>query len=100
MGYPYCVVALCSGDRNSETRYPMRATVYWQWTIQSQGDIFFNDLAQGIVRHASLDAAGNVTDVNTFANDAAFVVQMVEEPDELLYYVNLVQGTVGRWVLT
>ncbi|MFK8182233.1 MAG: PQQ-dependent sugar dehydrogenase [Phormidesmis sp.] len=63
-----------------------------------QGDLFFNDLGQGIVRNVSLDAQGNVASVDTFATGASFVVQMIEGPDGLLYYVNLVNGTVGRWV--
>ncbi len=65
-----------------------------------QGDLFFNDLGQGIVRNVSFDSAGNISGVETFATGASFVVQMVEGPDELMYYVNLVNGTVGRWVFT
>ena len=63
-----------------------------------QGDLFFNDLGQGIVRNVSLDASGNVTDVETFTTGATYVVQIIEGPDGLLYYVNLLSGTVGRWV--
>ncbi len=63
-----------------------------------QGDLFFNDLGQGIVRNVSFDLAGNVANVETFTTGAAFVVQMAQGPDELMYYVNLVDGTVGRWV--
>jgi len=65
-----------------------------------QGDLFFNDLGQGIVRNVSLDEAGNVTSVETFATGASYVVQMIEGPDGLLYYVNLVNGTVGRWAFS
>lgn len=64
-----------------------------------QGDIFFNDLGQGIVRHASVDANGNVTDVNTFATGANVVVAISEGPDGALYYVDLDDGNVGRWEL-
>ena len=63
-----------------------------------QGDLFFNDLGQGIVRNVSFDLAGNVANVETFATGAVYVVQMAQGPDELMYYVNLVEGTVGRWV--
>ena len=74
-----------------------KGTVYDQ---AYQGDLFFNDLGQGIVRNVSLDANGNVASVDTFATGTSYVVQMIEGPDELLYYVNLVNGTVGRWVFS
>lgn len=63
-----------------------------------QGDLFFNDLGQGIVRNISFDASGNITDVSTFTTDAEVVVQMVQGPDGNLYFVDLDNGTVGRWV--
>jgi glucose/arabinose dehydrogenase len=62
-----------------------------------QGNVFFNDLGQGIVRHASIDASGNVTDVNVFATGANVVVQISEGPDGFLYFADLDDGTVGRW---
>lgn len=65
-----------------------------------QGDLFFNDLGQGIMRNVSLDANGNVVSVDTFATGTSYVVQMIEGPDGLLYYVNLLNGTVGRWVFS
>lgn len=63
-----------------------------------QGDLFFNDLGQGIVRNISLDASGNITDVQTFATGANVVVQIVQGPDGNMYYVDLDDGTIGRWV--
>ncbi|MEO1393970.1 MAG: DUF4347 domain-containing protein [Cyanobacteria bacterium J06634_5] len=69
------------------------------YDAQYQGDLFFNDLGQGIVRNISFDEAGNIESIDTFDTNSAFVVQMVEGPDDLLYYVNLVQGTVGRWTV-
>ncbi|MCM2369297.1 DUF4347 domain-containing protein [Rhodopirellula sp. ICT_H3.1] len=63
------------------------------------GDLFFNDLGQGIVRHASLDAEGNVIDVQTFVTGANVVVAISQGPDDVLYFVNLHYGQVGRWEL-
>ena len=62
-----------------------------------QGDLFFNDLGQGIVRNISFDGAGNIESVETFDTGAEIVVQMVEGPDGNLYYVDLDDGEVGRW---
>ena len=62
-----------------------------------QGDIFFNDIGQGIVYNVSFDDAGNVTSFTTFTTGARFVVQIVEAPDGSLYYVDLDDGFVGRW---
>ena len=64
---------------------------------QYQGDLFFNDLGQGIVRNISFDDSGNITSVDTFATGANVVVQIIEGPDGSLYYVDLDDGLVGRW---
>ena len=63
-----------------------------------KGDLFFNDLGQGIVRNVSLDANGNVTDIETFATGAQVVVHITQGPDGALYYTDLDDGQVGRWV--
>ena len=65
---------------------------------QYKGDLFFNDLGQGIVRNISLDANGNVTDTEIFTTGANIVVDIAEGPDDLLYYVDLDDGQIGRWV--
>ncbi|MFN3189228.1 MAG: PQQ-dependent sugar dehydrogenase [Aureliella sp.] len=62
-----------------------------------RGDIFFNDLGQGIVRHGDVDADGNISNVQTFTTGARIVVQIVQGPDGNLYFVDLDDGTVGRW---
>jgi len=64
---------------------------------QYQNNLFFNDLGQGIVRNATIDATGRVTNVETFATGAVYVVQIVQGRDGNLYYVDLDDGTVGRW---
>ena len=61
------------------------------------GDLFFNDLGQGIVYNVSFDADGNVAAFNTFTTGANIVVQIIEGPDGSLYYVDLDDGTIGRW---
>jgi glucose/arabinose dehydrogenase len=63
------------------------------------GDLFFNDLGQGIVRNVSFNAAGAVTQVQTFVTGARYVVAMKQGPDGYLYYVDLDDGVVGRWIL-
>src|SRR6056297_587412 len=62
-----------------------------------QGDVFFNDLGQGIVRHASINPDGSVADVNTFTIGAGIVVAISEGPDGALYYVDLNDNKIGRW---
>lgn len=64
---------------------------------QYQGDVFFNDLGQGIVRHASINLDGSVGDVNVFATDANVVVAISQGPDGVLYYVDLDSNKIGRW---
>ena len=62
-----------------------------------QGDLFFNDLGQGIVRNVSFDESGNVASVDTFTTGANVVVQIKQGPDDRLYFVDLDDGLVGRW---
>ncbi|WP_235033213.1 DUF4347 domain-containing protein [Rubripirellula obstinata] len=64
-----------------------------------QGDVFFNDLGQGIVRHASINPDGSVGDVNVFTTGANVVVAISEGPDGALYYVDLDDSKIGRWEL-
>lgn len=63
-----------------------------------RGDLFFNDLGQGIVRNISFNEDGTISTVETFATGANIVVQIKQGPDGNLYYVDLNDGTVGRWV--
>jgi glucose/arabinose dehydrogenase len=80
--------AIVLGDIYTGDAYP----------AEYQGDLFFNDLGQGIVRNISFDAAGNISSVDTFATGARIVVQIVQGPDGNMYFVDLDDGTVGRWV--
>jgi len=63
-----------------------------------QGDVFFNDLGQGIVRNISFNADGTIEKTETFATGANAVVQIVQGRDGNLYFVDLDDGKIGRWV--
>ena len=63
------------------------------------GGLFFNDLGQGIVRYATFDESGNLSSVQTFTTGARIVVQITVGPDGNLYYVDLDDGTIGRWLV-
>ena len=80
-------------------RYRRQSVVVDAYSLPSQyqGDLFFNDLGQGIVRHVSFDASGNVESVDTFTSGAEIVVQIIEGPDGGLYYVDLDDNLVGQW---
>ena len=79
--------AIVMGDVYRGSAYPS----------QFQGNLFFNDLGQGIVRTVKLTSAGAVESVSTFTTGAQYVVQMKLGTDGLMYYVDLDNGTVGRW---
>jgi glucose/arabinose dehydrogenase len=81
--------ALIAGDIYLGSAYPSE---YF-------GNLFFNDLGQGIVRRVSFDASGAVEQIQVFATGAIFVVQIIQGPDELLYYVDLDDGLIGRWLI-
>lgn len=67
------------------------------YPAEFQGDVFFNDLGQGLVRNANLDADGNVISAQNFATGAGIVVSIQQGPDGTLHYVDLDDGLVGRW---
>ena len=64
----------------------------------TKATLFVNDLGQGIVRAVSFDSNGDVDEVRTFTTGAQIVVQIVQGPDGNLYYVDLNDNTIGRWV--
>jgi len=80
--------AIVMGDVYRGTTYPSEYI----------GDVFVNDLGQGIVRNISFDASGNVSDVDIFTTGAAAFVQIVQGPDGNLHWVDLGGGRVGRWL--
>ena len=82
--------AIVMGDVYTGDAYPDRY----------QGDLFFGDLGQGIIRNISFDGSGNISNIETFDIEDPYIVQMVEGPDDQLYYVNQLNGTVKRWVFS
>lgn len=80
--------AIVSGAIYRGTTYP----------AEYQGNIFVNDLGGGIVRALQLDGDGEVTGSQTFTTGARIVVKIVEGPDGNLYYADLDDGKIGRWV--
>ena len=67
--------------------------------LKYEGDLFYNDLYRGVIRHANVGPNGELTGVETFATGAQFVVDIQQGADGSLYYANLLNGTVGRWEL-
>lgn len=65
--------------------------------IQYEGDLFYNDLYRGVIRHADVAADGSLSNVQVFTTGAAFVTDIQQSPGGSLYYVNLIEGTFGRW---
>ncbi|MGI9473202.1 MAG: lectin-like domain-containing protein [Rubripirellula sp.] len=65
--------------------------------FQYEGALFFNALGSGIVRYVTFDEDGNPVSVDTFTTGARYVVDIQQGVDGSLYYVNLAQGTVGKW---
>ncbi|MEO1744549.1 MAG: PQQ-dependent sugar dehydrogenase [Cyanobacteria bacterium J06629_9] len=82
--------AIVMGDVYTGNTYP----------DEYQGDLFYSELYTGRVRNVSFDANGNIADIDTFTTGANVVVQMAMGPDGNLYYVDLDDGTVGRWVFS
>ena len=61
------------------------------------GHIFYSDLYRGGVAHATIGANGEPFGGQSFVFGAEFVVDIQQGPDTSLYYVNLLEGTVGKW---
>ncbi|KAA1260984.1 Soluble aldose sugar dehydrogenase YliI precursor [Rubripirellula obstinata] len=65
--------------------------------LKYEGDLFYNDLYRGVIRHANVGPNGQLTGVEVFTTGAQFVTDIQQGADGSLYYANLVEGTVGRW---
>jgi len=65
---------------------------------QYVGDLFYNDLGQGIVSNISFNPDGSIASTQTFATGAQAVVQIVQGVDGNMYYVDLDDGRIGRWL--
>ena len=79
--------AIVLGDSYNGTTYP----------TEFSGDVFFNDLGQGIVRNLSFNADGSVAGSQTFTTGAVYYVQIRQGPDGNLFWVDLAGGNIGKW---
>lgn len=70
------------------------------WPAQYEGNLFYGELASGIIHNVRLNADGTVAETGTFATGHHYVIQMVCGPDGNLYFVDLDDNTVGRWVFS
>ena len=57
--------------------------------------LLFTDIGDQILRAATIDASGNITDVDVVSSGVGFIVDIQTGPDGLLYYVDIT-GSVGR----
>ncbi len=80
--------AIVMGDVYTGNAYPNKY----------KGDLFYSELYTGRVRHVSFNGSGGIANINTFTTGANVVVQIAQGPDGNLYYVDLDDGKVGRWV--
>jgi glucose/arabinose dehydrogenase len=60
------------------------------------GDLFFGDYAKGFIKHADLDASGDITAVHAFDDQAGSVVDLKVAPDGSLYYITYYPGALYR----
>ena len=60
------------------------------------GDLFFADYAKGFIKHADLDANGEITAVHEFDDQAGSVVDLKVAPDGSLYYITYYPGALYR----
>ena len=60
------------------------------------GNLFFGDYAKGFIKHADLDANGDITAVHDFDDQAGSVVDLKVAPDGSLYYITYYPGALYR----
>ncbi len=80
--------AIVLGDVYAGNAYP----------AEYRNNLFFNDLGRGIVQNIRFNSNGTVQSVGVFATGHRYVVQITQGPDGNLYYADLDDGRVGRWV--
>ncbi|MGK7888854.1 MAG: hypothetical protein AB4042_05925 [Leptolyngbyaceae cyanobacterium] len=59
--------------------------------------LFFAGFQNGNVYYMTFDANNEVDTVNIFDTDIGGIVQMTTGVDSNLYYLNLFEGSIGRW---
>lgn len=80
-------VALIMGDYYTGTTFP----------VSYDGALFVTDLEEGNVDALFFDQNNQLIDTQRFASGLPYIVQITMGKDSNLYYVNLVDGEVGRW---
>jgi glucose/arabinose dehydrogenase/HAMP domain-containing protein len=79
--------AIVLGDFYEGTSFP---SIY-------QGALFVADVNEGTVDALILNGQNRVTEVRRFASGIKGIVYMESGSDDNLYYVNINEGTIGRW---
>lgn len=62
-----------------------------------EGALFFTGFERGNVYYMTFEADGDVDSVNLFDSGVPGIAQITTGQDSNLYYLNLFEGTVGRW---
>ena len=103
-GHVHGRTAPASSTRSTPIRTPARArpspaarsTGGSMFPAEYQGDLFFGDYAKGFIKHADLDANGDITAVHDFDDQAGSVVDLKVAPDGSLYYITYYPGALYR----
>jgi len=61
-----------------------------------QGKLFFADFTGWFIRYGTIDAQGNLTDVQMFMPNAASIVDLVQAPSGCLGWVNISTGEISE----
>ena len=80
--------AIIMGDFASDSIYP----------DQFEGDLFFTDIGDQVLRTVNFDSNGQFVGVETVSSGLGFFVDISMGPDGYLYYVDIATGQVGRLI--
>ena len=59
------------------------------------GALLFTDIGDEIIRVATFDASGNISNVEIASGQLGFIIDMAQGPDDYIYYVDIT-GSIGR----
>ncbi|MGF1601254.1 MAG: DUF4347 domain-containing protein [Thermosynechococcaceae cyanobacterium] len=76
---------------------PDNATAITVGDFYDSNTLMFGDVRNGTLYAATFNDSREVTDIQIFDSDIPYVVDMKIGPDEQLYGVDLVSGTLLRW---
>ncbi len=80
--------SVTAGDFVTGTNFPA------EW----RGDFIFADYSQQFIKRATLNATGQFTSIDNFANEVGEPVQLTFGPDGALYYLSIYSGGFRRIV--